>query len=229
MENARKARELRLTLKRERPVPILQSAAKMPDEILDERKNLVFYSDDGGFPATHENGQPGEEIYYLGIIDCLTPYGMVKKAEHFWKGLSHNRTQISPIRPQQYVERFIHFLEGITMSKEEADRLRGAGATSEEYSRASEGVQRESVERTMQAAENEARHSGPEPHARTLATMWDPHDINGQGGPSTLPIVDEAGEAGSQKSGRRGVRHLDSSSQLHEKPLPVVPNTHNHS
>lgn len=73
LENARKARELRLTLKRERPVPLQMTAAKMPDEILDERKNLVFYSDDGGYRATHENGHRGEEIYYLGIIDCLTP------------------------------------------------------------------------------------------------------------------------------------------------------------
>lgn len=72
LDNARKARELRLTLKRERPVPLEQTASKMPDEILDERKNLVFYSDDGGFRATHENGMPGGEIYYLGIIDCLT-------------------------------------------------------------------------------------------------------------------------------------------------------------
>jgi 1-phosphatidylinositol-4-phosphate 5-kinase len=72
LENARKVRELRLTLKRERPVPLEQTGAKMPDEILDERKNLVFYSYDGGFRATHENGVPGEEIYYLGVIDCLT-------------------------------------------------------------------------------------------------------------------------------------------------------------
>jgi 1-phosphatidylinositol-4-phosphate 5-kinase len=79
LESARKARELRMTLKRERPVPILHSAAKMPDEILDERKNLVFYSDDGGLRATHENGQPGEEIYYLGIIDCLTPVSKTHK------------------------------------------------------------------------------------------------------------------------------------------------------
>ena len=72
LENARKARELRQIIKREKPVPMEQTAAKMPDEILDERKNLVFYSDDGGFRATHENNQPGEEIYYLGVIDCLT-------------------------------------------------------------------------------------------------------------------------------------------------------------
>lgn len=72
LENARKARELREIIKREKPVPMEQTAAKMPDEILDERKNLVFYSDDGGFRATHENGEFGNEIYYLGIIDCLT-------------------------------------------------------------------------------------------------------------------------------------------------------------
>lgn len=91
------------------------------------------------------------------------------------------------------------------MSKEEAERLQQARASeqaSEDITRATEGLRRESVERTMEAAENEARHSGPEPHTRTLATMWDPQDVNSPNGPSTLPIVDEAGEAGSQKSGR---------------------------
>jgi 1-phosphatidylinositol-4-phosphate 5-kinase len=63
---------LREIIKREKPVPLERTAAKMPDEILDERKNLVFYSDDGGFRATHETGEPGGEIYYLGVIDCLT-------------------------------------------------------------------------------------------------------------------------------------------------------------
>ena len=72
LENARQARQLREIIKKEKPVPIDKSTSKMPDEILEERKNFVFYSDDGGFRATHEDGQPGEEIYYLGIIDCLT-------------------------------------------------------------------------------------------------------------------------------------------------------------
>jgi 1-phosphatidylinositol-4-phosphate 5-kinase len=72
LENERKARELRMLIKRERPVPLDKAAAKMPEELLDERKNSVFYADDGGFEATHENNLPGEEVYYLGIIDCLT-------------------------------------------------------------------------------------------------------------------------------------------------------------
>jgi 1-phosphatidylinositol-4-phosphate 5-kinase len=71
-EKARKARELRQAIKRERPVPMDKSTLGMPDSVLDAKRNLFFYSDDGGFRATHDDGTPGEEIYYLGIIDCLT-------------------------------------------------------------------------------------------------------------------------------------------------------------
>ena len=72
METLRQAQELRKTLKREKPIPMGMAHAKMPEEILDDRKDKVFYSDDGGFRATHEDGRDGDEIYYLGIIDCLT-------------------------------------------------------------------------------------------------------------------------------------------------------------
>lgn len=74
LENQRKARELRLTLKKEKPVPMGQVSAKMPDVMLhdDQRRGRLFYGDDGGIRATHEDGRGGEEIYYMGIIDCLT-------------------------------------------------------------------------------------------------------------------------------------------------------------
>lgn len=74
MENAKKARELRMTLKKERPVPMGQVHAKMPSEMAsgDERHDRIFYSYDGGIRATHEDGRGGESIYYLGVIDCLT-------------------------------------------------------------------------------------------------------------------------------------------------------------
>ena len=139
LENARKARQLRLTLKKERPVPMGLVHTKMPDELLDdERKSRLFYSEDGGVRATHEDGTPGDEIYYLGIIDCLThvsvdisrdellitvlQYGFVKRLEHLWKGVSHDRTQISPVPPEAYGNRFVKFMTGITMTKEEAER-----------------------------------------------------------------------------------------------------------
>ena len=124
LENAKKARALRLTLKKERPMPINLLNTKMPDAMSsgDERHDRLFYRHDGGVRATHEDGTPGELIYYLGVIDCLTHYGFVKRLEHFWKGLHDNRSQISPVPPQAYGDRFINFITGITMTKEEAER-----------------------------------------------------------------------------------------------------------
>jgi hypothetical protein len=48
----------------------------------------------------------------------------VKRIENFWKGLKDNRSQISPVPPQQYGDRFLNFVTGITMTKEEAERRR---------------------------------------------------------------------------------------------------------
>ncbi|KAG6040626.1 hypothetical protein E4U41_007690 [Claviceps citrina] len=123
MENVRKARELREKIRQERPVPIGQ-ADKMPSELGEthSRPGFVFNQDDGGFQATHEDNSPADEVYYLGVIDCLTHYGIIKKIEHFWKGLSNDRSQISALPPEQYGDRFYNFVEGITMSAEEARR-----------------------------------------------------------------------------------------------------------
>ncbi|KAH9431096.1 hypothetical protein MCOR02_008404 [Pyricularia oryzae] len=123
LENQRKARELRQMIKSERPIPMGEGSSTMPNELEQGvRSDSVFYKDDGGFQATHEDNSPGEEIYYLGVIDCLTHYGFLKKIEHFWKGLSHDRTQISPVPPEEYGDRFINFMSGITMSPEEVER-----------------------------------------------------------------------------------------------------------
>ncbi|KAK8082707.1 Phosphatidylinositol 4-phosphate 5-kinase its3 [Apiospora saccharicola] len=123
LESARKARELRQMIHAERPVPMGQTSNRMPEELEEgNRPGGIFYSDDGGLRATHEDNTPGEEVYYLGVIDCLTHYGVIKKIEHFWKGLSSDRTQISALPPEEYGERFIKFMEGVTMSSEEAER-----------------------------------------------------------------------------------------------------------
>ncbi|KAI0813654.1 hypothetical protein GGR55DRAFT_541008 [Xylaria sp. FL0064] len=123
LESARKARELRQMVKAERPVPMRQTSDRMPDELAEgHSRGGVFYNDDGGLRATHEDNTPGEEVYYLGVIDCLTHYGMIKKLEHFWKGLSNDRSQISALPPEEYGDRFLKFMSGITMSPEEAAR-----------------------------------------------------------------------------------------------------------
>jgi Phosphatidylinositol-4-phosphate 5-Kinase len=55
---------------------------------LDDRKQFIFYSDDGGYRATDEQNNSMDSIYYFGIIDICTRYTIVKKLEHIWKGLS---------------------------------------------------------------------------------------------------------------------------------------------
>jgi 1-phosphatidylinositol-4-phosphate 5-kinase len=70
LETAKRAKELREIVQKEKPVSMDQMLDKMPQGA--HRKDFYFYADDGGFQATHENDLPGEEIYYLGIIDCLT-------------------------------------------------------------------------------------------------------------------------------------------------------------
>ncbi|KAJ2997134.1 hypothetical protein NUW58_g753 [Xylaria curta] len=100
-----------------------QTSDRMPDELAEgHSRGGLFYNDDGGLRATHEDNTAGEEVYYLGVIDCLTHYGMIKKIEHFWKGLSSDRTQISALPPDEYGDRFLKFMSGITMSPEEAAR-----------------------------------------------------------------------------------------------------------
>ena len=65
--------------------------AEMPDSNAPDRQHLIFYQDEGGYRATDEANMPMDTIYYLGVIDILTPYNAFKKLEHFWKGLSADR------------------------------------------------------------------------------------------------------------------------------------------
>lgn len=146
---------------------------------------------------------------------------MVKKVENFWKGLSHNRLQISPIPPESYGERFINFITGITMSKEEAEReaqARASGDPSMDPVRG-QGFHDPAVERTMRAAEKQVARDGPEPQPRTLTTMRDPMDASSTGGPSTLPVVQEDGENGS--TGSVGDQNGQNESGPADFPPPV--------
>lgn len=124
LENARKARELRQIIKQEKPIPMGQSSSRMPDTLEPNpaKKELLFYGDDGGFQATHEDNSPGDQIFFLSIIDCLTHYGTLKKLEHFLKGIKYDKRLISPVSPDPYGERFVEFIEGITKSPEEASK-----------------------------------------------------------------------------------------------------------
>ncbi|ODQ63131.1 SAICAR synthase-like protein [Nadsonia fulvescens var. elongata DSM 6958] len=93
------------------------------------RSSFMFYHDIGGFQATDELDQPLPMIYYLGVIDCLTGYGIRKKLETFWLGLTTKTDRgnytcvpksmdserlISAVPAREYGERFLKFMRTIT-------------------------------------------------------------------------------------------------------------------
>ncbi|RYP88810.1 hypothetical protein DL769_000237 [Monosporascus sp. CRB-8-3] len=85
LKNQRKAKEPRQMIMSERPVLIGRSQHKMSDYVEEGRsKDSVFCKDDGGIRATREDNIPGDEIYYLGIIDCLTQVRTHFPAEKLW-------------------------------------------------------------------------------------------------------------------------------------------------
>lgn len=232
LENARKARELRQIIKQEKPIPMGESSSRMPDQMEENtiKRDFTFYSDDGGFRATHEDNSPGDEIFFLSIIDCLTHYGTVKKLEHFWKGLSNDKKLISPIRPEPYGDRFIRFIESVTKSPEEASReaeaapprtnsntLSAYDGSGFDTSRRRSGSQSMHLTNTnnttLQRNEREALKSerrgdvedAAEPRVLTTARSPSADRSGGMQG-QILPVVEELGEASSTggRSGRSG-------------------------
>lgn len=249
LETARKARELRQMIRQERPVPISQAIDRMPNELGEShsRPGFVFNQDNGGFQATHENNDPAEEIYYLGVIDCLTHYGMIKKIEHFWKGLSSDRTQISALPPDQYGDRFFNFVEGITMSSEEAQReeirreqeaMDARHSTEERTGKHKHSIppmpthlppippgatEHQAPKDTIDRATREAQKrpsDEPNPPERTLKTVSMPLDNRHSGQQDrVLPVVEELGESSRDDNDSYG-RQDSISAPTREAPAP---------
>ncbi|KAI8881327.1 SAICAR synthase-like protein [Backusella circina FSU 941] len=104
-----KADIVRKALKYANPVQL--NSSELPEIPSEERRHCVFYSEDGGFRSTNDENHPTDKLYYLGVIDILTPYNFVKKAEHFIKSFTQNKNSISAVSPIAYGERFIRFME----------------------------------------------------------------------------------------------------------------------
>lgn len=49
-------------------------------------------------------------LYFMGVIDILTPYDTAKKLEHHFKALRHDRRGVSCCPPGLYAERFTRFI-----------------------------------------------------------------------------------------------------------------------
>ncbi len=74
----------------------------------------LFTRDDGGFGGMNDDGTPNNEIYYIGIIDILQQYNLLKFTENKYKSYFTRdcSTKISALPPQKYAKRFIDFIIG---------------------------------------------------------------------------------------------------------------------
>ncbi|XP_053739866.1 phosphatidylinositol 4-phosphate 5-kinase type-1 gamma-like isoform X1 [Synchiropus splendidus] len=86
----------------------------------------------GGIPAV---GAKGERLLlFIGIIDILQSYRLIKKVEHSWKSLIHDGDTVSVHRPGFYAERFYKFCSTIVFRKScslrSSPSKRGRGALS---------------------------------------------------------------------------------------------------
>lgn len=70
-----------------------------------------FKGCEGGVRASDRFNKDGRYIYYIGIIDCLTNYSIIKKLETIWRSLSHDRKLVSAIPPKDYGRRLYSFVE----------------------------------------------------------------------------------------------------------------------
>ncbi|KAG0186822.1 Phosphatidylinositol-4-phosphate 5-kinase [Apophysomyces sp. BC1034] len=85
-------------------------ASELPEDPFEERQNCAFYSDEGGFQSTDEYDRPTTSLYFMGIIDILTPYDVKKKSEHFFKSFTQDKHAISSVKPSHYGDRFMGFM-----------------------------------------------------------------------------------------------------------------------
>ncbi|XP_059418960.1 phosphatidylinositol 4-phosphate 5-kinase type-1 gamma-like isoform X2 [Carassius carassius] len=69
----------------------------------------------GGIPAV--NGKGERLLLFIGIIDILQSYRLIKKLEHTWKALVHDGDTVSVHRPNFYADRFFQFMSNTVFRK----------------------------------------------------------------------------------------------------------------
>jgi len=153
---------------------------------------------------------------------------MIKRGEHFFKGLSNPESQISAVPPERYGDRFVRFISGITKTREAAELERAElnAKKSKEDQTATERItgslddprlsgvnmHRTPTDKVMEKAEKQAakseQHGADESRVpeKKITTMRSPSAERGDPTGYALPVVEEDVEGGSTggRSGRSG-------------------------
>ncbi|NXL93524.1 PI51B kinase, partial [Alectura lathami] len=78
----------------------IQGPGKSGDLVITEATNTM-----GGIPAKSHKGE--KLLLFMGIIDILQSYRLMKKLEHSWKALVYDGDTVSVHRPSFYADRFL--------------------------------------------------------------------------------------------------------------------------
>uniref|UniRef100_A0A914ZSC4 PIPK domain-containing protein n=1 Tax=Parascaris univalens TaxID=6257 RepID=A0A914ZSC4_PARUN len=81
---------------------------------------------EGVFPARNQKGE--SLLLFLGIIDILQNYRLLKKLEHTWKSVLHDGDSISVHNPTFYAQRFLGFLKSQVFRSSAAETQKGGHA-----------------------------------------------------------------------------------------------------
>ena len=126
--------------------------------------------------------------------------------------MSNNKSQISPIPPEPYGDRFVNFISGVTKTKEEQERelqsseqLDGSIDMGRRGRMSHENKVVQKAEKEAYKTEKEGAVEEPQ-RDRTMSTLRS-SSAERSGGlqGATLPVVEEDGEAGS----RENINELD--------------------
>lgn len=79
----------------------------------------LFTHFNGGILSDDLSPEGDQLIYFVGIIDCLTNYSIIKRLETFWRGINHKREVVSSIPPKQYGDRLYTFIVNSTEKPKE--------------------------------------------------------------------------------------------------------------
>lgn len=115
--------------------------------------------------------------------------------------MSNNKSQISPIPPEDYGERFVKFITGLTKTKEQAERESRStdqmDGSIHHDRQPSFSFSRRSTDKVIQKAEKQALKT--EKQGASEDTTRDRVLTAEKNAGTTLPVVEEDGEAGGRE------------------------------